>query len=140
MENSTSRFSVLSFPQAAQNQALSSVTPWTLSDEIRVYPGHDYIENNLRFTRARQRCRACLAGRRDGARPGDDARYDAARGEAVQHLPAPRQPGIIAVLRESFPDLPEAPDPRKVFVKLVVNRSCNTPPRRASAARRQPQE
>ena len=27
-------------------------------------------------------------------------------------------PGVIAKLRESFPDLPEAPDAKTVFVKL----------------------
>ena len=27
-------------------------------------------------------------------------------------------PGVIAALREAFPDLPEQPDPKMVFVKL----------------------
>ena len=27
-------------------------------------------------------------------------------------------PGVIARLRESFPDLPESPDPQTVFVRL----------------------
>ena len=27
-------------------------------------------------------------------------------------------PGVIAKLRESYPDLPERPDPRTVFLKL----------------------
>ena len=29
-----------------------------------------------------------------------------------------QSPGVIAALREVFPDLPERPDPRTVFVKL----------------------
>ena len=92
-----------------------------LPDDTRVYPGHDYIENNLRFTLARE--------------PGNDA-ATALLPEVVGQDPATgkvttlgeekrintfmrlQSPGVIAGLRAAFPELPEQPDPKTVFVKL----------------------
>ena len=65
-----------------------------LPAETRVYPGHDYIENNLRFTLAREPDNAAakaLLPEVSGQDPAT-ARHDAARGEADQHLPAPVEP------------------------------------------------
>ena len=92
-----------------------------LPDTTRVYPGHDYIENNLKFTLARE--------------PGNaDAR--ALLPEVTDHDPAAARvttladekrfntfmrltsPGVIAALRERFPELPDEPDAKTVFVKL----------------------
>jgi len=86
-----------------------------------IYPGHDYIENNLRFTLNREpdndRAREML-----DTLTGQDpnAAY-------VSTLDVERQintffrlqsPTVIAKLRESFPDLPDKPDQRTVFLKL----------------------
>ena len=52
-----------------------------LPDDTRVYPGHDYIENNLRFTLAREPDNAAakaLLPEVSGPGPGDGARHDAA--------------------------------------------------------------
>ena len=42
------------------------------------------------------------------------------RGSSVQACECLRltSPGVIAALREAFPELPEQPDPKTVFVKL----------------------
>ena len=92
-----------------------------LPDATRVYPGHDYIENNLRFTLAREPDNAAAR-----ALLPEVAGHDAAT-MPVTTLREEKQfntflrltsPSVIAALRESFPDLPENPDPKTVFVKL----------------------
>ena len=92
-----------------------------LPEDTQVYPGHDYVENNLRFTldrepdneEARQ-----LLDRLQGQDP--NAAYVSTLGveRDVNTFLRLTSPTVIARLRESFPDLPEAPDPRTVFLKL----------------------
>ncbi len=92
-----------------------------LPENTLIYPGHDYIENNLRFTLNRE---------------PDNAAAQAALGRiAGQNLNAAHvttmseertfntffrlgSTSVIAKLRESFPDLPEGADARTVFLKL----------------------
>ena len=92
-----------------------------LPDDTQVYPGHDYIENNLRFTLAREPDNAAAK-----ALLPEIAGQDPATGK-VTTLGEERQfntfmrlqsPGVIAALRAAFPELPEKPDPKTVFVKL----------------------
>jgi hydroxyacylglutathione hydrolase len=92
-----------------------------LPDSTRVYPGHDYIENNLKFTLAREsdnaRARELLeqVSGHDPARAivttlGDEKRFN-----TFMRLGSP---GIIAALRQEFPELPEQPEPKTVFARL----------------------
>ena len=86
-----------------------------------IYPGHDYIENNLRFTLNREpdnKAAREMLDRLAGQDPGN---------AYVSTLEVERQintffrltcPAVIAKLREVFPDLPETPDQRTVFLKL----------------------
>ena len=92
-----------------------------LPEHTQVYPGHEYFENNLRFTLARE---------------PDNADAKALLPEAAAHDPASARvttlrdekrfntflrlgsPSLIALLRQEFPDLPEKPDARTVFIKL----------------------
>jgi hydroxyacylglutathione hydrolase len=92
-----------------------------LPDDTQVYPGHDYIENNLRFTMAREPDNAAAQ-----ALLPEVAGHDPARA-VVTTLAQEKQfntflrlssPSVIAKLRESFPDLPERPDAKTVFIKL----------------------
>jgi hydroxyacylglutathione hydrolase len=92
-----------------------------LPDETLIYPGHDYIENNLRFTlnrepdnRRAQEMLAKLAGQ-DPSRA-----YVSTLGveREINTFFRLTSPTVIARLREAFPDLPEKPDPRTVFLKL----------------------
>lgn len=92
-----------------------------LPDDTLIYPGHDYITNNLEFTLDRE---------------PDNARARSLLGEVADQDPhAPKvttlglekeintffrlhSPSVIARLRESFSDLPDDPSPRDVFLKL----------------------
>lgn len=95
---------------------LAKLPPSTL-----VYPGHDYIENNLRFTLDREpgnaRAQALLA-RLTGQDPSRAYVTTLAEECEVNTFFRLSSPGVIARLREAFPDLPERPDPRTVFLKL----------------------
>jgi hydroxyacylglutathione hydrolase len=92
-----------------------------LPDDTLVYPGHDYIETNLKFTLAREPDNAAALARLPTVTGHDPA------ASAVTTLADERQfntfmrlgsAGVIARLRESFPDLPDQPDAKTVFTKL----------------------
>jgi hydroxyacylglutathione hydrolase len=92
-----------------------------LPDNTLVYPGHDYIENNLLFTLDREPGNA-------GAKQLLDKIHDQDPNHALVSTLAMEKevnsffrlhnPTIITRLREAFPDLPEHPDPKTVFLKL----------------------
>lgn len=92
-----------------------------LPDATQVYPGHEYLINNLGFTLAREpgntvakQLKDQLAGTAPLALPlttlADEKRFNTffRLGNAE----------IIAGLRGKFPELPEAPGPREVFIRL----------------------
>jgi hydroxyacylglutathione hydrolase len=92
-----------------------------LPDNTLIYPGHDYIENNLRFTLSREPDNKQAREMLERVKGQDTA------GAFVSTLGVEREintffrlssPSVIARLREAFPDLPERPDPRTVFLKL----------------------
>ena len=92
-----------------------------LPDDTQVYPGHDYIENNLRFTLDREPGNAAAK-----ALLPTVAEHDAAKSAVITLKDEKRintflrldSPGVIARLRENFPDLPDQPDARTVFARL----------------------
>jgi hydroxyacylglutathione hydrolase len=92
-----------------------------LKDDTLIYPGHDYIENNLRFTLDRepdnQRARQLLE-RLNGQDPSCAYVSTLAVERDINTFFRLTSPSVIAALREAFPDLPDAPDPRTVFLKL----------------------
>jgi hydroxyacylglutathione hydrolase len=92
-----------------------------LSDHTRIYPGHDYISNNLAFTLDRE--------------PDNERAKALMKNVENQDLDAPlvttialekevntffrlNSAGVIDKLREDFPDLPHDPDAKTVFLKL----------------------
>jgi hydroxyacylglutathione hydrolase len=86
-----------------------------------IYPGHDYIENNLRFTLNREPDNESAQEMLDQLTDQDP------NCALVTTLDVERQintffrltsPTVIAKLREVFPDLPAKPDQRTVFLKL----------------------
>ena len=92
-----------------------------LPDSTRVYPGHDYIENNLKFTLAREPDNGTAAALLSEVAQQDPAAAlvtTLAQEKEVNTFLRLSSPGVIARLREQFPDLPEEPDPKTVFVKL----------------------
>lgn len=92
-----------------------------LPPDTRVYPGHDYVENNLRFTLDREpdnKKAAALLDQVTGQDPADPYVSTIAEERDVNTFFRLRSPSVIAQLRERFPELPEQPDPRTVFIKL----------------------
>jgi hydroxyacylglutathione hydrolase len=86
-----------------------------------IYPGHDYIENNLRFTLSREpdnRDAAAMLERLKGQDPNKAYVSTLAVERGINTFFRLTSPTVIANLREAFPDLPEKPDQRTVFLKL----------------------
>lgn len=109
-----------------------------LPDDTKVYPGHDYIENNLRFTLAREPDNAAARALLPQVEDHDPAQAivttlaDEKRFNTFFRLTGP---GVIARLREAFPELPEHPDAKMVFLKLRELRNVWSPsPRRRPRA------
>ena len=93
----------------------------TLPLDTQVYPGHDYIENNLRFTLDREpdnEQAKKLLERLQGQDPNNAYVSTLGVETGVNTFLRLTSPTVIAKLREAFPDLPDAPDPRSVFLKL----------------------
>ena len=92
-----------------------------LPPTTRIFPGHDYVENNLKFTLAREPDNAAAQVLLPGVAGHDPARsvvMTLAQEKEVNTFFRLTSASVIAKLRESFPDLPEQPDARTVFVKL----------------------
>jgi hydroxyacylglutathione hydrolase len=92
-----------------------------LPETTRVYPGHDYIENNLRFTLSREPDNAAaqaLLPQVTGHDPAASKITTLAEEKQFNTFLRLTSPSVIATLRESFPELPAQPDPRTVFLKL----------------------
>ena len=97
-----------------------------LPGNTRLFPGHDYIETNLKFTlscepdnSAAQEMIKAVTGNDGEASP------IATLAQEKLHNTFFRlgQPGLIAKLRESFPDLPQNPSAKDVFVALRTLRN-----------------
>jgi hydroxyacylglutathione hydrolase len=86
-----------------------------------IYPGHDYIENNLRFTLDREpdntRAKEMLA-RLAGQDPHRAYVSTLEVEMEINTFFRLASPSVIRRLREAFPDLPDNPDRRTVFLKL----------------------
>ena len=92
-----------------------------LPANTRVYPGHDYIENNLKFTLARE---PGNEGAREllpqvaGHDPATSVVTTLADERRINTFMRLDNPEVIARLREDFPELPANPDAKTVFTKL----------------------
>ena len=92
-----------------------------LPDDTRVYPGHDYIENNLRFTLAREpdnQDAHRLLSEVSGQDPACGRVTTMKEEKRINTFLRLSSPSVVAALREAFPDLPKDLDPKTVFVKL----------------------
>ena len=92
-----------------------------LPEETLIYPGHDYIARNLAFTLDREPDNAKAKGMLPQVEKQDTT------GAMVTTLALEREintffrlasPTVIKRLREAFPDLPDNPDPKTVFLRL----------------------
>lgn len=92
-----------------------------LPDDVRVFPGHDYIENNLRFTLDREpdnEAAATLLARVHDQDPASAFVTTIAIERQINCFFRLSSADVISRLRQSFPDLPRQPDPKNVFLYL----------------------
>lgn len=92
-----------------------------LAPETQIYPGHDYITNNLEFTIDRepdnQDARVLLDQLSN--QDANNAHVTTIGEEMkVNTFFRLQSPGVIAALRDSFPELADSPDAKTVFIKL----------------------
>jgi hydroxyacylglutathione hydrolase len=93
----------------------------SLGDNTLVYPGHDYIANNLEFTLDREPDNTRAAELLAQVEPQDTNNAlvsTLALEKEINAFFRLHSPTVIAGLREAFPDLPDEPDAETVFVKL----------------------
>ncbi len=92
-----------------------------LPDATLIYPGHEYITNNLAFTLDREpdnaRAKTLLAELEDQD-PGAAFVTTLALEKEINTFFRLHSPSVVARLREAFPDLPDEVDARTVFLKL----------------------
>lgn len=92
-----------------------------LPEATRIYPGHDYIENNLRFTLSREPDNADakkLLSDVTGQDPNHALVSTLALEKRINTFFRLQSPSVIARLREEFPEIGDAPDAKTVFLKL----------------------
>jgi len=92
-----------------------------LPQSTLIYPGHDYIENNLRFTLNREPDNESARSMLDRITGQDPNCAYVTTLDVETHINVflrLTSSTVIAKLREVFPDLPEKPDQRTVFLKL----------------------
>jgi hydroxyacylglutathione hydrolase len=92
-----------------------------LADETRIFPGHDYFTNNLRFTLDREPDNArakSLLGKIERQDPGNAMVSTIAIEKEINTFFRLHSPSVIARLRGAIPDLPQNPDAETVFLAL----------------------
>ena len=92
-----------------------------LGNDTLVYPGHDYIANNLGFTLDREPDNREAKSLLDRVADQDPSRAMLTTIGLEKEINAffrLHSPTVIETLRLDFPDLPEQPDPETVFIKL----------------------
>ena len=92
-----------------------------LGDETLLYPGHDYLLNNLAFTLDREPDNAAAAKMIEDYREQDPANAlvtTLAQEKEINTFFRLKSPSVIARLAEDYPELGDQPDSRTVFLKL----------------------
>jgi hydroxyacylglutathione hydrolase len=92
-----------------------------LPDTTQVYPGHDYIINNLNFTLDREpdnQDAQKLLDKLFEQDPTNAFVTTLGQEKNINTFFRLHSPSVIARLRENFSDLPEQPDEKTVFLKL----------------------
>jgi hydroxyacylglutathione hydrolase len=92
-----------------------------LSDDTLLYPGHDYLINNLSFTLDREpdnEVAATMIETYKDQDPDDALITTLAQEREFNTFFRLHSPSVIAGLKEEFPDIGDDPDPRTVFLAL----------------------
>ncbi len=97
-----------------------------LGDDTLIYPGHDYIGNNLEFSLDREpdneRAKSLL-GDVENQNPAAAMITTLALEKEINTFFRLHSPSVIQALREVFPELGDDPDPKTVFLKLRMLRN-----------------
>jgi hydroxyacylglutathione hydrolase len=92
-----------------------------LPDDTLIYPGHDYLINNLRFTLDREPDNT-VAGKMIDQYENQDPAHALVTTLALERRMNTffrlDSPSVIAKLQADFPGIGDQPDPRTVFLKL----------------------
>lgn len=92
-----------------------------LQDNTLIYPGHDYLINNLKFTLDREpdnTVAADMIAKYDDQDPNDALVTTIAQEREFNTFFRLQSSSVIARLRESIPEIGDDPHPRVVFLKL----------------------
>jgi hydroxyacylglutathione hydrolase len=92
-----------------------------LRDDTLVYPGHDYLINNLQFTLDREPDNTVaeqMIRDYENQDPADALVTTLAQEREMNTFFRLDSPSVIARLAEDFPEIGDKPDPRTVFLKL----------------------
>ena len=92
-----------------------------LADTTKIYPGHDYISNNLEFTLDREPDNSSAKSLLDeikGQNPDEALVSTIALEKEINTFFRLQNPTVIAMLQAEFPDMSDNPDPQAVFLKL----------------------
>jgi len=107
-------------PEELFNTFISQLA--ALSDDTLVYPGHDYITHNLRFTVDREpdneRAAKLLQELESSHDPDKPLVTTVALEREINTFFRLTKKTVIEKLQESFSDMSEAPTPKEVFLKL----------------------
>ena len=92
-----------------------------LGDDTQIYPGHDYLLNNLAFTLDREpdnvRAAELVASHRDQD-PNNALITTMADEREINTFFRLQEPSLIAKLAQDFPEVGDNPDAKVVFLKL----------------------
>jgi hydroxyacylglutathione hydrolase len=92
-----------------------------LPEDTLIYPGHDYLVNNLRFTLDREPDNAAaqqMLEDFENQDPADALVTTLAQEREINTFFRLNSPSVIARLQEQFPEIGDSPDERTVFLKL----------------------
>ena len=93
-----------------------------LPDDTQIYPGHDYITNNLAFTLDREPDNAAaadlLAGLESSHDPDQPLVTTLGQEKTFNTFFRLASPTVVAKLREAFADLAAEPSEKEVFLRL----------------------
>jgi len=93
----------------------------TLGDDTRIFPGHDYLLNNLAFTLDREPDNVAatqLLQRYRDQDPDDALVTTIGQEKEINTFFRLQKPTVVERLQEDFPELGDSPDARSVFLKL----------------------
>ena len=92
-----------------------------LPEDTLIYPGHDYLINNLQFSLDREPDNAVaqqMLETYENQDPADALVTTLAQEREINTFFRLDSPSVIARLQERFPEIGDAPDERTVFLKL----------------------